>query len=146
MNELALLFERDLDRLINELKVYSNEAVLWKKQGTVNNTAGNLALHLIGNIKHFITHILGGTEYTRDREAEFSSTNIPKIKMIADIEALKPLVINTLSALTKEDLNAEYPLQVFGRPMSTREFMYHLYGHLNYHLGQISYHRRLLDT
>jgi len=30
--------------------------------------------------------------------------------------------------------------------MTTEYFLLHLLGHLNYHLGQISYHRRLLDN
>jgi uncharacterized damage-inducible protein DinB len=33
---------------------------------------------------------------------------------------------------------------VLGEPLTNRQFVTHLYGHLNYHLGQIDYLRRVL--
>ncbi|MEQ1764058.1 MAG: DinB family protein, partial [Pyrinomonadaceae bacterium] len=51
----------------------------------------------------------------------------------------------TLAKLTADDLAANYPLEVFGHPMTTEYFVVHLATHLNYHLGQINYHRRLLS-
>jgi hypothetical protein len=39
----------------------------------ISNSAGNLCLHLIGNLNHFIGATLGNTGYVRNREQEFSS-------------------------------------------------------------------------
>jgi hypothetical protein len=50
----------------------------------------------------------------------------------------------TLPTLTSAVLEETYPLEVLGYPMSTQYFLIHLYGHLNYHLGQVNYHRRLV--
>ena len=56
-------------------------------------------------------------------------------------------MIKTLTEkLSDEDLAANYPLEVFGHAMTTEFFLVHLATHLNYHLGQINYHRRLLGT
>lgn len=43
-------------------------------------------------------------------------------------------------------LQQEYPILVFESKTSTEFFLIHLSTHLAYHLGQINYHRRLLDS
>ena len=48
------------------------------------------------------------------------------------------------ASLKAEDLEKPYPLEVLGYPMTTGYFLIHLYGHLNWHLGQVNYHRRLV--
>lgn len=46
--------------------------------------------------------------------------------------------------LSEEQLEMEYPEVVLEAATSTREFLIHLYGHLNWHLGQVNYLRRIL--
>ncbi len=48
--------------------------------------------------------------------------------------------------LKNEDLQKTFPINVFNYEMTTEFFLVHLTTHLNYHLGQINYHRRLLDN
>ena len=98
----------------------------------------------MGNLNHFIGAVLGNTGYVRDREKEFSLKNIPKQELIASIENVMPVIKNTLSNLTETDLEKNFPVEVFGKPMKTEFFLLHLTTHLSYHLGQINYHRRLL--
>lgn len=145
IRELIKIFERDLERLIKEVESFENESNLWKTTGTVTNSGGNLVLHLTGNLNHFICHVLGQSDYRRDRQAEFESKNIPKQKLITGIETARQSVSKTLHSLTTDDLSAPYPLQVFGHEMTTSFFLIHLATHLNYHLGQINYIRRILD-
>ena len=143
---LADLYERDLNKLKAEISLYPDEADLWKKPGTVPNSAGNLCLHLNGNLQHFFGAVLGVTGYVRDRDAEFSSTGVPRDTMLADIDTTLAVVRSTLSKLTDEDLAATYPIEVFGKPMTTGFFLTHLATHLTWHLGQISYHRRMVSA
>ena len=143
--DLIKIFERDLNQLIKEIDLYKNEQNLWLLDKEIKNTAGNLCLHLIGNLNHFIGAQLGMTGYIRKRELEFSLSNIAKSQLKNEIETTKEVVIDTLSKLNNSDFNKEYPLSVFGTPMSTQYFLIHLTTHLAYHLGQINYHRRLLD-
>lgn len=138
------LFLRDLDSLAAEISQYPTEESLWLLQGDIKNTAGNLCLHLCGNLQHFIGAVLGQSGYVRNREAEFADKNIPKEKLLAEIEATKKAITNTLSKLDSSKLEEEYPIQVFGESMTTEYFLIHLAGHLNYHKGQINYHRRIL--
>lgn len=142
---LFQLYERDLERLKSEIGQYTDEADLWKTSGDISNSAGNLTLHLIGNLKHFIGAVLGGSGFVRDRDAEFSSGSVDRGILLTQIDATAESVKSTLAKLTDEDLAKTYPIEVFGHPMSTEFFLVHLTTHLNYHLGQINYHRRLMS-
>ncbi len=140
------LFTRDLNQLKKEIESYQNEEAIWKIDKDILNSAGNLSLHLVGNINHFIGSILGNSGYLRNRELEFSLKNIPKTELILQIEKTIEVVHSSLDQLSEEDLKKEYPIQALGYPMTTEYFLIHLFGHLNYHLGQINYHRRLLGV
>ena len=146
IESLIQLYERDLDKLKTEIGLYADEADLWKTSGEITNSAGNLMLHLIGNLKHFFGAVLGETGFVRDRDKEFSDGGVSRAEMLVEVDAAKAAVIDTLKKLTAEDLAKTYPIEVFGHPMTTEYFLVHLATHLNYHLGQINYHRRLLGT
>ena len=140
------LFERDLNRLKEEIKLYNDDIKLWAIDKEIKNSAGNLALHLLGNINHFVGTTLGNNGYVRNREAEFSSKNIPLAEIIHDIDKTVLMIKETLGEISDEDMENDYPLEVFKNKgkMEIQYFLIHLTGHLNYHLGQINYHRRLI--
>lgn len=144
LQHLLSLFERDLDKLAAEIKLYPNEESLWHIADGIANSGGNLCLHLIGNLRTYIGATLGNSGYIRNREAEFSDKNVPRATLLEGIGLAKQDLQNVLPHLTESELNAKYPLLVFDAPMQTQWFLLHLSGHLNYHLGQINYHRRLL--
>ncbi len=139
------LFKRDLEKLKEELQAYENGESIWQVAPGINNSAGNLALHLIGNLNHFIGTILGNTGYKRNREAEFNDKNVPLEQIFAGIDETIGVISSTLNHLSAKQLESDYPVEVFGQPMNTSYFLLHLYGHLNYHLGQVNYHRRLIS-
>ena len=145
IESLRSLYNRDLNKLKAEIEAYQHEENLWKTDKSISNSAGNLCLHLVGNLSHFIGAQLGNTGYVRHRELEFSLKDIPKAELIEKIEATTIIVDSVLSQLPEADLRKEYPLVVFEDKMTTDFFLIHLIAHLDYHLGQINYHRRLLD-
>ena len=142
---LKILFSRDLNKLRKEIESYQNEKAIWAVEKKIANSAGNLCLHLTGNLNTYIGAQLGNTDYIRNRDLEFSLKNIPKSELIRKIEATLMVVETTLGKLTNEQLEEEYPAVVFEHKTSTLHFLVHLSTHLSYHLGQINYHRRLLD-
>ena len=142
---LKKLFNRDLTRLRSEIDAYQNETNLWRIDRDIANSAGNLCLHLIGNLNTYIGATLGGTNYIRNRELEFSLKDIPKQELIKMIEETITVVSDSLNRVSDEQLDGEYPILVFEEKTSTEFFLVHLTTHLTYHLGQINYHRRLLD-
>ncbi|GGE54452.1 hypothetical protein GCM10011413_21020 [Pedobacter psychrotolerans] len=142
---LKLLFERDLNKLTQEIELYRNESNIWMTSKDISNSAGNLCLHLMGNLNTYIGATIGGTSYIRNRELEFSLKNITGKDLLASIAETKKVVDQSLDKITEAQLNAEYPLLVFKEKTSTMFFLVHLTTHLSYHLGQINYHRRLFD-
>lgn len=143
---LKTLFNRDLKRLLTEIEQYQNEADLWKLGGEINNSAGNLCLHLLGNLNCYIGNELGKTGYVRNRDLEFSAKNVPRQELVQRLNDTIGKIEHTLDNLTDEDLAAEFPILVFDHKMSTEFFLVHLATHLNYHLGQVNYHRRLIES
>lgn len=145
IESLRSLYTRDLTKLKAEIKSYQNESSIWKTDKNITNSAGNLCLHLIGNLNTYFGAELGKTGYIRNRELEFSLKDIPRAELIEKVVATQNMVDDVLSQLTPEDLEKEYPIVVFEDTMTTGYFLIHLITHLDYHLGQINYHRRLLD-
>ena len=141
---LKILFNRDLKKLKLEIESYPNENKIWCIDNNISNSAGNLCLHLIGNLNTYIGAQIGKTNYIRNRELEFSDKDVPRALLIAQIEATIQTVNDALALLTEEDLKKEYPILVFESKTSTEFLLIHLTTHLSYHLGQINYHRRLL--
>ncbi|GAB0154868.1 hypothetical protein CHRYSEOSP005_01280 [Chryseobacterium sp. Alg-005] len=143
---LKSLYTRDLNKLKTEIGSYKNEGTIWKVDKDIFNSGGNLCLHLVGNLNHFIGAILGKSGYIRNRDLEFSLKNVPRAELIDQVERTLAVVVKTLGQLHEDDLKKEYPLVVFENAMTTEYFLIHLLSHLDYHLGQINYHRRLLDV
>lgn len=143
--ELAALFRRDLTRLGQQVRAFSEESLLWETLQGVENSAGNLTLHLEGNLREFVGRQLGAIAYTRVRPREFSDRDVPRDELVHRVDDLALRIPAVIEGLTAEALDGAYPENVLGVPMTTRQFLIHLYGHLNYHLGQIDYLRRILS-
>ena len=142
---IRTLFRRDLNRLKQEIELYRNEGIIWHTERGIANSAGNLCLHLVGNLNTYIGAELGKTGYIRHRELEFSLKNIPRAELLQKVAETILVVENALDTLTVEQLDEEYPMLVFDEKTTTGYLLVHLTTHLSYHLGQINYHRRLLD-
>jgi uncharacterized damage-inducible protein DinB len=145
-NTLTALFADGLKKLHQEIAQYEHEAALWKFEKGISNSAGNLCLHLCGNLNAYIGAILGNTGYVRDRPLEFSLRNIPKATLLQKIDDTAAMVQSVLSQLTPEQLAQDFPAVIWNQPAGMDYTLIRLLSHLNYHLGQINYHRRLLDN
>jgi uncharacterized damage-inducible protein DinB len=141
---ITIFFERDLDKLKEEINLFKNDSDIWKVKDGIINSAGNLTTHLIGNLNHFIGKTLGNTGYVRKRDEEFSVKNISREKLISYIDSLKEIIKNTLPNLSEEDLKKDFPLKIQEQTFTTENMLIFLLAHLNYHLGQVNYLRRLL--
>ena len=143
---LRLLFGRDLNRVKQELALYNDEEKIWHIEKSIANSAGNLCLHLIGNLNTYIGAELGGIAYVRHRELEFSLKNVARRELLEKLDETSSIVDISLSKASPEVLAQEYPILVFDHKTTTEYLLVHLATHLTYHLGQINYHRRLLDS
>lgn len=143
-SELALLFRRDLTRLSQQVEAFPSDEALWQTLPGVTNAAGNLALHLEGNLREYIGRQLGKVPYERNRELEFSAKGMSRRELGTRMAELRRSIPEVIGHLSSEQLDTEYPKVVLETATSTRQLLIHLYGHLNWHLGQIDYLRRVL--
>ena len=142
--ELAAIFQRDLTRLAQQIEAFPEDRLLWEHAPGITNSAGNLALHLEGNLREFVGRILGNIEYQRQREKEFSDKGLTRADLAGRARELKNMIPAVLESLTPEQLSSTYPVEVMGGTLPTQQFLIHISGHFNYHLGQIDYLRRIL--
>ncbi len=143
-DELAGLFQRDLTKVLQELQAFGDEDVIWRCPAGITNSAGNLVLHLEGNLREYVGRLLGGIPYRRARDQEFSGNGVPVAELAVRIEEVRGFVPRVIEGLSEAELEARFPEDPLGGPISTRQYLIHLHGHLNYHLGQINYLRRML--
>lgn len=137
-------FENYLDQLKSEIELFPNDASLWMVPKGVSNSPGNLALHLAGNLQHFVGALLGKTGYIRERELEFSTKGKSKEYVLAEIEKAHAVVRSILTTLTEAQENEMYPVDFKGKIVKVHVALSHLLAHLAYHNGQINYLRRML--
>jgi len=142
LTALRTMMLRDLEGLRREIALYPDDYAPWRMLPGLPNSGGNLALHLAGNLRHFVGAQLGETGYVRKREAEFGSGGLTRAELDAEVQRAIADVDRTLAALDPARLDEPYPLAFGDRRLGTRVFLLHLAGHLTYHLGQIDYHRR----
>jgi hypothetical protein len=141
---LASIITRDLRALRREIEAYENEEDIWMVPPGIGNAAGTLALHCVGNLRHFIGTELGGTGFVRDRPAEFSARNVSREVIVAGIEAAITDVTEGLAGFEDDRLSAAYPRPIGDTHARVGDFLIHLATHLAFHLGQVDYHRRLV--
>jgi hypothetical protein len=143
-SELVALFRRDLTRLGQQIEAFPNDDVLWHMPPQFANPSGNLVLHIEGNLREYVGRQLGNVPYARNRPLEFSSKGVSKRDLVSRVAELRQVIPTVIERLTPEQMEKEYPEVVLEVPMSTAAFLIHLYGHLNWHLGQIDSLRRAL--
>jgi hypothetical protein len=137
---VAAILDRDLRTLAREVQAYADERDLWRGLPGLPNSGGTLALHLAGNIQHYLGARLAGTGYVRDRPAEFALRGVPKADLVARIEAAREAV--RAAAAVPVDVATDFPEVISDARLTTGDYLVHLCTHFAFHLGQLDYHRR----
>jgi uncharacterized damage-inducible protein DinB len=144
VSTVAAIVDRELRTVRRELEAYPDEHLLWQTVPGIPNSGGTLALHLAGNLQHYIGALLGHTGYVRDRPAEFARRNVPRAELLDEVETARSVVVSVLVRLRDEDLPKQFPEILGDVRVDTEEYLVHLLVHLAYHLGQLDTHRRLV--
>jgi hypothetical protein len=142
--DFARCLVRELEGFKRELAHFPDDGAVWHTAPGITNSAGNLALHLAGNLQHFIGAVLGGTGYLRNREAEFGRRSGSRAEIYRELDAAIAVVQKVLPSLPDETLAAEFPEMLMGLRFRTSTFLVHLCAHAGFHLGQAGYLRRIV--
>jgi uncharacterized damage-inducible protein DinB len=138
------MLERELMAFRREIELFPDDASLWRVVPGITNPVGTLALHVAGNLRHFIGAVLGGSGYVRDRDAEFNRRGLTRAAVTAELEQAEEEIEPAILSLTDAALAAPYPVAVGGVTLPTGRFLVHLAVHTGFHLGQAGYLRRAL--
>jgi len=144
IGDIQRLLIRELESFMKEIELFEGDETVWRTLPGTTNSAGNLVLHVCGNLKHYIGRVLGGREYIRDREAEFSASAGKRRDLVREIEETIEVVSDVLPCLTESTIKNSYPEQVGGTNLPCGRFLIHLCAHASFHLGQAGYLRRIL--
>ena len=140
------LYRDYLEILKKEMSLYKDEKNIWKTEGEVKNSSGNLCLHICGNLNHFFGATIGNTGYVRDRDSEFSKKGLSREELLKGVDDTIEMMEKIFDNLNDEKVNEEYPNDWFGKNVSIGYVITRLVSHLSYHVGQINYNRRLTDV
>jgi uncharacterized damage-inducible protein DinB len=138
------LLLRELDGFSREVSLFPDDAGLWLTVPGITNSAGNLTLHVAGNLQHFVGKVLGGHAYVRDRDAEFSRRSGTRAEVLAEIRKTAEVVQDVLSELPESRLAEDFPESLMGMRIPADQFLLHLCVHAGFHLGQAGYVRRMV--
>lgn len=133
---------RDLETLKREIGAFPDEASIWATPPGITNSAGTLALHIAGNLQHFIGAGLGKSGYVRDRDKEFAARGVPRAELLAGLDRAGEAV--RLLATANVDPNAQLPEPVGKFQFAAGDWLIHLATHLAFHVGQVGYLRRVV--
>jgi uncharacterized damage-inducible protein DinB len=127
---------------IRELVGPLEQREFWTKPVEPGNSVGHLVLHLTGNLNHFIGGQLGGTGYVRNREREFTETQVPsKEAALAGLDDAVATFRRVVGGLGEQQFLGPHPEGKFGSVLDT---LVHLLAHFALHRGQMSYLVRLV--
>jgi uncharacterized damage-inducible protein DinB len=131
------LFDESLPRLKKCLALLSDEEI-WTRPNAETVSAGNLVIHLCGNVRQWIVSRLGGAPDIRQRDAEFSEPGpMPRGKLQERLDTVMDEARQVLARLDPSSL-AE-PQTVQGFQETGVSILIHVVEHFSYHVGQISY-------
>jgi uncharacterized damage-inducible protein DinB len=146
---LAEIFRKDardclakyLPQIIRCLELLTEEEIWWR-QNAASNAAGNIVLHLSGNVRQWIISGLGGARDVRERDKEFSERGpIPREALIARLKTTIAEALQVIDTMSVPALSREFDIQ--GYRATGLAAVAHVCEHFAYHSGQIIYLTKL---
>jgi uncharacterized damage-inducible protein DinB len=147
--DLAKMFRKDarvglekyLPQIVRCLQLLSEKEIWWRPNDA-SNAAGNIVLHLCGNLRQWIISGLGGARDARQRDTEFSERGpIPRRTLIRQLKTTVEETCQIIDRISAEKLSQDFPIQ--GYRVSGLVAITHVYEHFAYHAGQIAYLTKL---
>ena len=136
-----LLAKQSLPRIVKCLQELSEEEIWWRPNSS-SNSAGNLVLHLCGNVHQWIISGLGGTEDKRERDREFAEQGpIPRQVLVAQLRRTVRDACRVLARLSDDLLSRKYVIQGFH--VTGLDAAFGVTEHFGYHTGQIIFITKL---
>lgn len=116
---------------------------IWWRPNPGSNSVGNLVLHLCGSTRHFLGRAVGGTDYRRDRPAEFAEKGpIPRERLRAILDETVAESEGILASLAPARL--QEITERAGEPFTVLNLLLRTSHHWAVHVGQMVYAAKAL--
>jgi uncharacterized damage-inducible protein DinB len=136
-----LLAKQNLPHIVECLQQLSEEEIWWRPN-SASNSAGNLVLHLCGNVRQWIIAGLGGAEDRRDRDREFAERGpIPRQALVTQLRRTIRDACRVIARLSDDSLSRKYEIQ--GYRVTGMDAAVRVAEHFGHHTGQIIYITKL---
>jgi uncharacterized damage-inducible protein DinB len=133
-----------LPRIERCLAMLSNRQIWWRPNES-SNSAGNLALHLAGNVRQWIVAGLGGAADARQRYLEFSERGpVPRDRLVRTLRSAVLDACAVIRRLTPAELEARYTIQKL--PVTGLNALLHVVEHFAFHSGQVVFITKQLQS
>ena len=147
---IANQLKRMLFMMQRELEGLSDSVLNQELEIQPTNTLFQLGTHVAGSTRYWAITNLGGEDFHRNREAEFSAAGEGKL-LLADLDLLIEQTLGLVSPLTAEQLNEPVSLASASisfwpesEPLSRRDAVLHALEHTGLHVGHAQITRQLL--
>ncbi|MDH3708878.1 MAG: DUF1572 domain-containing protein [Cyclobacteriaceae bacterium] len=111
---------------------------IWYRANHQTVSAGNLVLHLCGNVKQWLISGLGGRADHRDRDKEFQEEGPLETPVLVQmLDDLSSEINQILNELDDVDLQRNQTIQ--GYQVTGVSILVHVVEHFSYHVGQVTY-------
>ncbi len=138
VNKLRQFYER-----IQDCFGRLTEEQIWARESDAQNAAGNLALHLAGNVRQWIVSGVGGKPDVRMRDREFAAHGgVTRDELLERLKVNLDAAIEVIEGLTPARLSETIRVQNYD--VSVLAAVYHVVEHFAQHTAQIVFLTKLI--
>jgi len=131
----------DLRKIKASLDQLSTKEIWWRAN-PASNSAGNLCLHLCGNVRQWIISGLGGAADIRVRDAEFAERGpLARPELARRLDRTVAGALRVIRSLTPGQLTRDYVIQGFH--VTGYDALAQVVQHFSHHTGQFIYLAKL---
>jgi hypothetical protein len=140
-SRLCVHLTRQIQECLNGLQLEQ----IWWRPNEASNAIGNLVLHCIGSTRFYIGHVIGNSNFVRNRDTEFSERRShPTAELLAHLNIAIEEADDVLSHLDPATLLT--PAERALKPAIVMDIISLQVTHYALHVGQIAYATKLLNA
>ena len=140
-SRLCVHLTRQIQECLNGLQLEQ----IWWRPNKASNAIGNLVLHCVGSTRFYIGHVIGNSNFVRNRDAEFSERrSLPAAELLAQLDIAIEEADDVLSHLDPTTLLT--PAERALKPAIVMDIISLQVAHYALHVGQIAYATKLLNA
>jgi hypothetical protein len=146
LESIVVAFSADkLDQMCGRIETCLDKLTpeqIWTRGHENENAAGNLVLHLAGNVRQWILHGVGGQPDHRQRDTEFAARELDVVELKRRLRSTVDEAVTVIRAVPPAKLCEPRTIQKYD--VTVIEAILHVVEHFSLHAGQIMFITKFL--